>query len=72
MHLRLTDEQKMVQKTIRRFVEKELIPLENDVLRNEREGKPSLSKGKLKELQSKAKEAGFWKHLLLAETKQIS
>lgn len=60
MYLRLTDEQKMVQKTIRRFVEKELIPLENDCLRNEREGKPSLPAGKLKELQLKAKEAGFW------------
>ncbi len=41
MELRLSDEQKMVQKTIRKFVEKELIPLENDVLRNEREGRPS-------------------------------
>ncbi|KKK37821.1 acyl-CoA dehydrogenase [Mesobacillus campisalis] len=60
MELRLTDEQKMVQQTIRRFVEKELMPLENDVLRNEREGKPGLPPGKLKELQLKAKEAGFW------------
>lgn len=60
MHLRLTDEQKMVQQTIRKFVEKELIPLENDVLRNEREGKPSLSKEKREELQLKAKKAGFW------------
>jgi len=60
MQLRLTDEQKMVQQTIRKFVEKELMPLENDVLRNEREGKPSLPPGKLKELQLKAKEAGFW------------
>src|SRR5690625_5197694 len=60
MDLRLTDEQKMVQETIRKFVEKELIPLENDVLRNEREGKPSLSKEKEEELTRKAKEAGFW------------
>ncbi|MGI8315449.1 acyl-CoA dehydrogenase family protein [Halobacillus mangrovi] len=60
MHLRLTDEQQMVQKTIRKFVEKELIPLENEVLRNEREGKPSISKDKMQELQMKAKEAGFW------------
>ncbi len=60
MHLRLTEEQKMVQKTIRKFVEKELIPLENDVLRNEREGRPSLSTEKKKELQLKAKAAGFW------------
>ncbi|MFS0752759.1 acyl-CoA dehydrogenase family protein [Oceanobacillus sp. 1P07AA] len=60
MHLRLTDEQKMVQQTIRKFVEKELIPLENDVLRNEREGKRSLSKEKQEELVMKAKNAGFW------------
>ncbi|MFC3041854.1 acyl-CoA dehydrogenase family protein [Virgibacillus xinjiangensis] len=60
MHLRLTDEQKMVQETIRKFVEKELMPLENDVLRNEREGRPSLPAEKQEELQQKAKEAGFW------------
>ena len=60
MYLRLTDEQKMVQKTIRKFVKEELIPLENEVLRNEREGKPGLSPEKLKELQLKAKEFGFW------------
>ncbi len=60
MHLRLTEEQRMVQKTIRRFVENELMPLENDVLRNEREGRPSLPPGKIEELQLKAKEFGFW------------
>ena len=60
MNLRLSDEQRMIQKTIRRFVEKELIPLENEVLRNEREGKPSLSLEKRKELQMKARDAGFW------------
>lgn len=60
MYLRLSDEQRMVQETIRKFVEKELIPLENEVLRNELEGKPSLSKEKEKELQLKAKKAGFW------------
>lgn len=60
MHLRLTDEQKMVKNTIRRFVEKELMPLENEVLRNEREGRPSLSEEKLTELQMKAKDMGFW------------
>ncbi|MDQ0884381.1 acyl-CoA dehydrogenase family protein [Peribacillus sp. V2I11] len=60
MDLRLSDEQKMVQKTIRKFVENELIPLENEVLRNEMEGKPSLPEGTLKDLQEKAKNAGFW------------
>ncbi|MED4635878.1 acyl-CoA/acyl-ACP dehydrogenase [Peribacillus frigoritolerans] len=60
MDLRLSDEQKMVQKTIRKFVENELIPLENKVLRNEMAGKPSLPEGTLKDLQEKAKKAGFW------------
>ncbi len=60
MHLRLTDEQKLVQQTIRKFVEKELMPLEYEVLKNEREGKPSIAPSKLKELQLKAKEFGFW------------
>lgn len=39
---------------------KELIPLENEVLRNERKGKPSLSAEKQQELKMKAKKAGFW------------
>ncbi|WP_375088831.1 acyl-CoA dehydrogenase family protein [Peribacillus sp. RS7] len=60
MYLRLTDEQKMVQQTIRKFVENELIPLENDVLKNEREGRPGISPKKLMELQLKAREFGFW------------
>ena len=60
MDFMLTDEERMVQKTIRDFVEKELIPLEPQVLRNEREGKPGLSHEQLHELQMKAKEIGFW------------
>ena len=36
------------------------MPLEHEVLRNERQGKPGLPPEKLKELQLKAKEAGFW------------
>ncbi|AQQ54078.1 acyl-CoA dehydrogenase family protein [Planococcus lenghuensis] len=60
MHLRLSEEQRMVQQTIRRFVEKELMPLENEVLKNEREGRPGISKEKMKELQKKAKDFGFW------------
>ncbi len=50
----------MVKQTIRKFVEKELIPLENEVLRNEREGRRSLTEEQEKELQQKAKSAGFW------------
>ncbi|WP_085524277.1 acyl-CoA dehydrogenase family protein [Tuberibacillus sp. Marseille-P3662] len=60
MHLRLNDEQKMVQKTIRKFVENELMPLEPEVLRNEREGRPGISPEKAQELQDKAKDFGFW------------
>ena len=35
MDFSLTDEQKMIQQTVRRFVERELMPLENEVLQNE-------------------------------------
>ncbi len=60
MDFTLTDEQRMVQKTVRDFVNKELKPLEQEVLKNEREGKPGITKEKVKELQEKAKEIGFW------------
>ncbi len=50
MDFSLTDEQKMVQETVRRFVERELMPLENEVMQNEL----------YHELQMKAKELGFW------------
>lgn len=56
----MTEEQRMVQQTVRRFVENELMPLENEVLRNEREGREGISREKLTELQLKAKEMGFW------------
>jgi acyl-CoA dehydrogenase len=60
MDFRLTDEQKMVQQTVRDFVTRELVPLEGDVLRNEREGRPGIERSKIKQLQQKAKEMGFW------------
>ncbi|WP_342514705.1 acyl-CoA dehydrogenase family protein [Sporosarcina sp. FSL K6-1522] len=60
MNFSLTEEQEMVQNTIRNFVRNELIPLEPEVLRNEREGRPGLSPEKHRELQMKAKEIGFW------------
>jgi acyl-CoA dehydrogenase len=56
----LTQEQKMVQRTIREFVKNELMPLEQQVLRNEREGRPGITSDELKALQLKAKELGFW------------
>src|SRR3954454_20147624 len=60
MDFNLTDEQRMVQPTVRQFVEKELMPLENQVLRNEREGKRGLTREELRDLQYKAKEIGVW------------
>lgn len=60
MQLTLTDEQKMIQDTVREFVRKELIPLEFEFIRNEREGRTGISKERYKKIQLKGKEAGFW------------
>ncbi|WP_408007971.1 acyl-CoA dehydrogenase family protein [Pseudalkalibacillus sp. A8] len=60
MDFNLTEEQKMVQETVREFVQKELFPLEQDFMRNEREGRPGISDDKIMELQMKAKDHGFW------------
>ena len=60
MDFSLTDEQKMVQQTVRDFVNRELVPFEGEVLRNEREGRPGIAHEKIRELQLKAKEMGFW------------
>ncbi|MBM7645617.1 acyl-CoA dehydrogenase [Scopulibacillus daqui] len=60
MEFTLTEEQKMVQKTVRNFVKNELMPYEQKVLRNERAGKPGMSDEEIKDLQLKAKELGFW------------
>lgn len=56
----LSDEQRMIRDTVRAFIRKEVMPLEAQVLRNERNGQPALEPGQLKELQSKAKALGFW------------
>lgn len=56
----LSDEQRMIRDAVRAFIQKEIYPLEGQVLRNERQGKPALEDGQLKELQDKAKEQGFW------------
>ncbi|MEU6371606.1 acyl-CoA dehydrogenase family protein [Streptomyces sp. NPDC046909] len=56
----LSDEERAVRDTIRRFVDRELRPLEETVLRNERSGLPSLEPGVLTALQQKARAAGYW------------
>lgn len=60
MDFRLSDEQQMVKETVRAFVRKELIPLEGEVLRNERENRPGMERAQLRQLQLRAKELGFW------------
>ncbi|MEU8134620.1 acyl-CoA dehydrogenase family protein [Streptodolium elevatio] len=60
MDFALTDEQKAVRDTARAFIAKEVMPLEQEVLRRERAHQPGLELGELRELQQKAKKFGFW------------
>jgi acyl-CoA dehydrogenase len=60
MDFSLTDEQREVRDWVRTFVRKEIMPLEPEVLRRERAGKPGIERAELRELQLKAKESGFW------------
>ncbi|MFB4316015.1 acyl-CoA dehydrogenase family protein [Actinomadura sp. 21ATH] len=56
----LTDEERQIRDTVRAFVEREVMPLEPDVLRSERAGGPGLDPDVLRELRAKARRAGFW------------
>src|SRR5215472_11833120 len=56
----LTEEQKMIQQTVRQFVERELMPLENEVLQNEGKYPNGVEPSLYDSLQMKAKEMGFW------------
>ncbi|WP_285489519.1 acyl-CoA dehydrogenase family protein [Amycolatopsis taiwanensis] len=60
MDFSLSDEERAVRDTIRSFVDRELKPLEEGVLRNERSGLAPLEPGILRDLQEKARAAGFW------------
>jgi acyl-CoA dehydrogenase len=60
MDFALTDEQQAVRNTARDFITKEIVPLEQEVLRRERLHQPGLEQSELRELQLKAKEFGFW------------
>ncbi|WP_460062497.1 acyl-CoA dehydrogenase family protein [Streptomyces sp. YKOK-I1] len=56
----LSEEERAVRDTIRQFVDRELKPLEETMLRNERQGLPSLEAGVLADIQQKARVAGYW------------
>ncbi|HEY0277160.1 MAG TPA: acyl-CoA dehydrogenase family protein [Solirubrobacterales bacterium] len=60
MDFALTEEQHSIRETARSFIEKEVMPLEPEVLRRERRGETGLSRGELRELQQRAREFGFW------------
>lgn len=56
----LSTEEREVRDWVRTFVQRELMPLEPEVLRRERRGEPGLTNEELTALQLKAKESGFW------------
>ncbi|MET8865714.1 acyl-CoA dehydrogenase family protein [Nonomuraea sp. NPDC004580] len=56
----LTPEERQIRDTVRSFIEKEVMPLEPEVLRNEREGRPGLDADVLRDLRAKARKSGFW------------
>ncbi|MGY4720306.1 acyl-CoA dehydrogenase family protein [Naumannella cuiyingiana] len=60
MDFTLSEEQRDIRDTIRKFVAKEIIPLEQQVLLNERENRPGLEPGQLKDLRERARKSGFW------------
>ncbi|WP_326594959.1 acyl-CoA dehydrogenase family protein [Streptomyces sp. NBC_01803] len=60
MDFSLSPEERQIRDTVRSFIEKEVVPLEPDVLRNEREGRPGLDPEVLRELRAKARRSGLW------------
>ncbi|NUO99070.1 MAG: acyl-CoA dehydrogenase [Nonomuraea sp.] len=60
MDFSLTPEERQIRDTVRSFIEKEIMPLEPEVLRNEREGRPGLDPEVVRDLRAKARKSGFW------------
>jgi alkylation response protein AidB-like acyl-CoA dehydrogenase len=60
MDFSLSAEERQIRDTIRAFIEKEVMPYEPDVLRNERAGHPALDPEILRDLRLKARKMGFW------------
>ncbi len=60
MDFSLSPEEREVRTTIRSFIEKEVMPLEDEVLRRESAGELGLPRDALRELQAKARKAGYW------------
>ncbi|MET7753009.1 acyl-CoA dehydrogenase family protein [Micromonospora sp. NPDC005367] len=60
MDFALSDEQRAIRDTARDFIAREVVPLEQELLRRERAHRPGLDRGELRELQLKARKFGFW------------
>ncbi|MEU6642672.1 acyl-CoA dehydrogenase family protein [Saccharomonospora sp. NPDC046836] len=60
MDFALSEEEELVRKSVRAFLEKEVLPLEPEVLRREREGRPGLDASELRDLRATARRSGFW------------
>jgi acyl-CoA dehydrogenase len=60
MDFSLSDEERAVRDTARRFITREVMPLEQEALRRERAHRPALEHDELVELRQKAKKFGFW------------
>jgi acyl-CoA dehydrogenase len=56
----LSDEERAVRDTARQFITRDVMPLEQEALRRERNHQPGLERSELRELQLKAKKFGFW------------
>lgn len=60
MDFSLSDEERQIRDWVRTFVRREVVPLESEVLRRERRGEAGITREELRELQLKARKAGFW------------
>jgi acyl-CoA dehydrogenase len=60
MDLTLSDEERSIRDWVRTFVEREVAPLELEVLRRERENEQGLRPEELRSLQDKARRSGFF------------
>src|SRR3954447_9002319 len=60
MDFSLSDEERAIRDTARQFIAREVMPLELQALRREREHRPGLERSELVELRQKARKFGFW------------
>ncbi|NYH78107.1 acyl-CoA dehydrogenase [Actinopolyspora biskrensis] len=56
----LSDTERDIRDWVRNFVQRELMPLEQQVLDRERRGERGLTKEETEQLRDKARQAGFW------------